>query len=213
MTSTYFEGVADPAIAERGYSRDHRPRLCAGQHRAGGHAARACRWAMRFSPATPPMSPRCNRSLRRWRSRFGKVNRVWVMDRGMVSAENIAWLNATGRRYVIGTARAELKRFSQQSSLRKPIGARSAKMSKSRSAVDLMEARPSCCVVRRAAWRKRRRCMNGSPSGSKKALQSLARRIEKSKRRSTVASSNARSGGCWKKLPGGGALLDRDFRR
>ena len=25
VTSTYFEGVADPAIAERGHSRDHRP--------------------------------------------------------------------------------------------------------------------------------------------------------------------------------------------
>jgi hypothetical protein len=24
--------------------------------------------------------------------RFGKANRVWVMDRGMVSAENISWL-------------------------------------------------------------------------------------------------------------------------
>ncbi|MGH7602146.1 MAG: IS1634 family transposase [bacterium] len=46
--------------------------------------------------------------------RFGKVNRVWVMDRGMVSAENIAWLNATQRRYVIGTARTELRRFSKQ---------------------------------------------------------------------------------------------------
>ena len=27
--------------------------------------------------------------------RFGKAQRVWVMDRGMVSAENIAWLNET----------------------------------------------------------------------------------------------------------------------
>ena len=46
--------------------------------------------------------------------RFGKVNRVWVMDRGMVSAENIAWLNSTGRRYVIGTARSELGRFAKE---------------------------------------------------------------------------------------------------
>ena len=45
--------------------------------------------------------------------RFGKAKRVWVMDRGMVSAENIAWLNETGRRYVIGTARAELRRLAQ----------------------------------------------------------------------------------------------------
>jgi transposase len=47
-------------------------------------------------------------------NKFGKVNRVWVMDRGMVSAENIAWLNSTGRRYVIGTARSELGRFAKQ---------------------------------------------------------------------------------------------------
>jgi transposase len=46
--------------------------------------------------------------------RFGKARREWVMDRGMVSAENIAWLNATGRRYVLGTARSELKRWSRQ---------------------------------------------------------------------------------------------------
>jgi hypothetical protein len=32
----------------------------------------------------------------------------------MVSAENIGWLNSTGRRYVIGTARAELGRFAKQ---------------------------------------------------------------------------------------------------
>jgi transposase len=42
------------------------------------------------------------------------VNRVWVMDRGMVSAQNLAWLNSTGRRYVIGTPRAELRRFAKQ---------------------------------------------------------------------------------------------------
>jgi hypothetical protein len=36
------------------------------------------------------------------------------MDQGMVSAENIAWLNATARRYVIGTPRAELRRFAKQ---------------------------------------------------------------------------------------------------
>ena len=52
--------------------------------------------------------------VRRMEQRFGKAKRVWVMDRGMVSAENIAWLNETGRRYVIGTARAELKRWSQR---------------------------------------------------------------------------------------------------
>jgi len=46
--------------------------------------------------------------------RFGKANRVWVMDRGMVSAENLAWLNQTGRRYVIGTPKAQLRRFAKE---------------------------------------------------------------------------------------------------
>jgi transposase len=46
--------------------------------------------------------------------RFGKANRVRVVDRGIVSAENIAWLNETGRRYVIGTPRAELKRWARE---------------------------------------------------------------------------------------------------
>jgi hypothetical protein len=33
---------------------------------------------------------------------------------GMLSAENVSWLNSTGRRYVTGTARAELGHFAQQ---------------------------------------------------------------------------------------------------
>src|SRR5688500_9291527 len=39
VTSTYFEGVADPSIAKRGYSRDHRPD-CAGEYCAGGEPRR-----------------------------------------------------------------------------------------------------------------------------------------------------------------------------
>jgi len=113
ITSTYFEGVADPAIAKRGYSRDHRPdcvqvNIALVVTRDGmplGHEVFA---GNRTDVTT------VQEIVATMERRFGKVNRVWVMDRGMVSAENIAWLNATGRRYVIGTARAELKRWSRQ---------------------------------------------------------------------------------------------------
>ena len=47
-------------------------------------------------------------------ARFGNANRVWVMDRGMVSAENLAWLNQTRRRYAIGTPKAQLRRWASQ---------------------------------------------------------------------------------------------------
>jgi transposase len=46
--------------------------------------------------------------------RYGRAGRVWVMDRGMVSEENIQFLKAGGRRYVVGTPRAMLKRFERE---------------------------------------------------------------------------------------------------
>lgn len=113
VTSTYFEGVADPEMAKRGYSRDHRPdcvqvNIALVVTREGMPLGYEI-----FSGNTNDVStvPQIVEGIE---SRFGKVNRVWVMDRGMTSAENIAWLNATQRRYVIGTARAELRRFAKE---------------------------------------------------------------------------------------------------
>ena len=36
---------------------------------------------------------------------------VWITDRGMASAYNLAWLRETGRRYIIGAPKSELKKF------------------------------------------------------------------------------------------------------
>jgi transposase len=113
VTSTYFEGVADPSIAKRGYSRDHR-----GDCVQVNIALVVSREGMPlgyeiFAGNTTDVTT-VQEIVEKMEKRFGKANRVWVMDRGMVSAENIAWLNSTGRRYVIGTARAELGRFAQQ---------------------------------------------------------------------------------------------------
>src|SRR3989441_7215305 len=36
------------------------------------------------------------------------------MDRGMASAENIAWLQRTGRRYLIGTPKSELRQWARE---------------------------------------------------------------------------------------------------
>ena len=47
-------------------------------------------------------------------SRYGRSNRIWVMDRGMVSEENIAFLKQSGRRYIVGTPKPMLKRFEQE---------------------------------------------------------------------------------------------------
>jgi len=113
VTSTYFEGVADPELAKRGYSRDHRPdcvqvNLALVVTREGMPLGYEI-----FSGNTTDVST-VQQIVEKMEERFGKAKRVWVMDRGMVSAENLAWLNRTQRRYVIGTARSELRRFAKQ---------------------------------------------------------------------------------------------------
>src|SRR5439155_16725132 len=37
--------------------------------------------------------------------------RIWVMDRGMTSEDNLEWLRETGRRYLVGTPKSELKKW------------------------------------------------------------------------------------------------------
>jgi len=43
--------------------------------------------------------------------RFGRADRVWVMDRGMGSDDNLAWFSQTKRRYLVGTPKAEMKKM------------------------------------------------------------------------------------------------------
>jgi hypothetical protein len=38
---------------------------------------------------------------------------VWIADRGMASRENSSWLRQTGRRYIIGAPKSELKKFAE----------------------------------------------------------------------------------------------------
>ena len=67
VTSTYFEGVADPVVAKRGYSRDHRPD-CVQVNMALVISREGMPLGYEIFEAIPPMSPRSNRSLGRWRS-------------------------------------------------------------------------------------------------------------------------------------------------
>ena len=46
--------------------------------------------------------------------RFGKSQRVWVMDRGMISKDTLAFLGQSGRRYLLATKRAALAAFQKE---------------------------------------------------------------------------------------------------
>ena len=114
VTSTYFEGVADPNDRQARLLARSSAGLRAGEHRVGGDTEGLPLGYEVFSGNTTDVTTVRGDRRAAMESRFGKAKRVWVMDRGMVSAENIAWLNETGRRYVIGTARAQLRRWSKQ---------------------------------------------------------------------------------------------------
>ena len=113
VTSTYFEGVADPEIAKRGYSRDHRPD-CVQVNIALVVTREGMPLGYEIFPGNTVDVTTVEEIVSSMEARFGKANRVWVMDRGMASEDNLAWLNETGRRYVIGTPKAELKRWLKQ---------------------------------------------------------------------------------------------------
>jgi transposase len=46
--------------------------------------------------------------------RFGRVQRVWVMDRGMVSGETLRFLKRSGRQYLLGLRRSALTKFARE---------------------------------------------------------------------------------------------------
>jgi transposase len=114
-------------------------------------------------------------------SRFGRAKRIWVMDRGMVSAENIAWLNDTGRRYVIGTPRSELRRWAKQL-------ADKTDWRRIREDVEVKicrgpEGNETFLLCRSASRIEKERAMHERFSRRiEEGLESLARRIDKSTR-------------------------------
>jgi transposase len=114
VTSTYFEGLAERnTLAARGYSRDHRPdckQVCIGLvvSREGyplGYEV----FAGNRNDATT-----LREIVERMEQRYGREGRIWAVDRGMVSAANLKWLQERGSRYIVGTPRGELKRFEQE---------------------------------------------------------------------------------------------------
>ncbi len=111
VTSTYFEGLAEKnPQAKRGYSRDHRAdckQVCIALvvTREGIPLSYEVFDGNRVDVTT------VETIVTTMEARFGSAERVWVMDRGMVSVKNIAWLKAGGRRYLIGASKSDLARL------------------------------------------------------------------------------------------------------
>jgi len=111
VTSTYFEGLAKKnRKAAHGYSRDHRPdckQVCIG---------------LVVSPEGLPLAYEVFAGNRNdvttleeivglMEQKYGQAQRVWVMDRGIVSEENLHWLRQRGATYLVGTPKSQLRQY------------------------------------------------------------------------------------------------------
>ena len=114
ITSTYFEGQAkgNPQ-AQRGYSRDGRP-----------DCVQVC-IALVVTPEGLPLAYEVfdgNRTdvttvdeiVETMRDKYGHERRTWVMDRGMVSEDNLDLLREGEATYLVGTPKSMLKHFEQR---------------------------------------------------------------------------------------------------
>lgn len=114
LTSSYFEGLAeDNELAKRGYSRDHRSDckqivIALVVTRDGFPLAHQT-----FAGNTRDVAT-VKDIVNTIESRFGKSQRVWVMDRGMISEESLAFLSEPGRRYLLSTKRHALHEFQSE---------------------------------------------------------------------------------------------------
>ena len=114
VTSTYFEGEAKGnPMAQRGYSRDKRSdckQVCIGLvvSKCGMPLGYEVFEGNRTDVTT------VEEIVETMERRYGKADRIWVGDRGMMSKKNIDILKSGNRRYIIGASKASLKQFEQQ---------------------------------------------------------------------------------------------------
>jgi transposase len=113
VTSTYFEGeLAGCPIAQRGYSRDSRPdrpQVCLGLV----VTEEGFPLGYEIFAGNTHDSKTVQTVVEALEKKYGALNRVWVLDRGMVSEKNLKFLRERGGQYIVGTPKAMLRQFEQ----------------------------------------------------------------------------------------------------
>ncbi len=113
ITSTYFEGeCSGNPLARRGYSRDKRPdcpQVCIGLV----VTTDGIPLGYEVFAGNTCDSTTVEEVVISMERKYGDANRVWVMDRGMVSEKNLKFLRERGGSYIVGTPKAMLRQFEE----------------------------------------------------------------------------------------------------
>jgi len=111
LTSTYVEGAAESnPMMRRGYSRDHRPD-CEQMVIALIVNSEGFPFSYETFDGNRADVTTMETILRMVERKYGKARRLWVMDRGIVSEENLEAIRKRGGQYLVGTPRRQMKQF------------------------------------------------------------------------------------------------------
>lgn len=114
VTSTYFEGKAEGnPKAKRGYSRDQRSEckqvniglVVTPEGLPIGYEV--------FAGNTADVST-VEDMVEMMEQKYGQAKRIWVMDRGMVSEDNLDFLRERRARYIVGLPKQQMRRYEAQ---------------------------------------------------------------------------------------------------
>jgi hypothetical protein len=181
VTSTNFEGLANGnPQAARGYSRDHRPD-CKQVNIALVVTGDGLPLGYEIFAGNRTDVTTVQEIVETMEGRYGRAKRVWVMDRGMASRKNLAWLRERGCQYLIGAPRGELRRFEREVASERD-------WQKVRDGIDVKvgpgaDGAETYLLCRSAERREKEKAMHERFSARiEAALESLARRIERASR-------------------------------
>ena len=114
LTSTYFEGqCAANDMAKRGYSRDSRPD-CPQVVIALVVTTDGYPLGYEVFDGNTADSTTVRKIVEKIEGEHGRAGRVWAMDRGNVSEENLTFLREHGCQYIVGTPKAMLRHVQGQ---------------------------------------------------------------------------------------------------
>lgn len=192
VTSTFFEGQAEAnPLAQRGYSRDHRPdckQVCI----ALVVSFDGFPLGYEVFPGNTHDSRTLQTIVATMEARHGAVGRVWIADRGMTSAANLAWLRESQRRYIIGAPKSELKKFAGELAA---SGWREIREGIEVKLARCPETKDTIILCRSADRRGKERAMHEKFSTRiEAALQRLSARIARSNKRIDATQVNRQIG-------------------
>ncbi len=123
---------------------------------------------MKYSRAIGTTRRRWRKSSTPWKPATARRTQVWALDRGMVSQDNLDFLKAGGRQYIVGTPKSQLRRFEQQLAAHDWRTIREGLEVKLCPCPDGSAETYILCRSRMIAGKKNRRCTHGSNAASKR---------------------------------------------